>query len=111
VAPFVRPVTVAVVAGGEPVTVVTVCAVVPMYGVIVYFVIGLPPLAGALHVTVALPIPGEAVGAAGSPGAVGAEMVIAFDAVEGSPVPTALVAVTVKVYVEPVARPVIVALV
>jgi hypothetical protein len=33
--PFVNPVTVAVVAGGDPVTVVDGCAVVPMYGTIV----------------------------------------------------------------------------
>jgi hypothetical protein len=33
--PFVRPLTVAVVAGGLPVTVVGVCAVVPMNGVTV----------------------------------------------------------------------------
>jgi hypothetical protein len=33
--PFVSPVTVAVVAGGDPVTVVGVCAVDPMYGVTV----------------------------------------------------------------------------
>ena len=76
-----------------------------------YFVIALPPLAGALHVTLALPIPGEAVGAAGAPGAVGVETMTGFDAADGGPVPTAFVAVTAKVYVAPFERPVIVALV
>jgi hypothetical protein len=33
--PFVKPVTVADVAGGEPVTVVVVCATDPLYGVTV----------------------------------------------------------------------------
>ena len=46
--PAVSPVTVLLVAGGVPVTVVAVCAVEPMYGVILYDVAG-PPLAGAVH--------------------------------------------------------------
>ena len=40
------------VAGGEPVTVVGVCAVEPMYGVILYEV-GCPPLDGAVQETFA----------------------------------------------------------
>ena len=52
VVPLVSPVTVFVVAGGEPVTVVGVCAVVPTYGVIRYEVTG-PPPEGAVHVTFA----------------------------------------------------------
>jgi hypothetical protein len=35
VVPFWRPMTVALVAGGEPVIVVAGCAIVPMYGVTV----------------------------------------------------------------------------
>ena len=38
------------VAGGVPVIVVAVCAVEPMYGVILYEVTG-PPVAGAVHET------------------------------------------------------------
>ena len=51
--PLVRPVTVAVVAGGLPATWVGVCATPARYGVTVYMVIGLPPLAGAVQLTVA----------------------------------------------------------
>ena len=55
--PGVSPVIVVLVAGGEPVTVVGVCAVEPMYGVISYDVRG-PPLAGAVQMTVAEAWPG-----------------------------------------------------
>ena len=50
--PDVSPVTVAVVGGGEPVIVFGVCAVDPMYGVILYEV-GCPPLDGAVQETLA----------------------------------------------------------
>jgi hypothetical protein len=58
--PFVKPVTVAPVAGGDPDTVVGVCAVDPMYGVTVY-VLGKPPVEGADHDTDALAVPAVAV--------------------------------------------------
>ena len=66
------PVTVVEVAGGLPVIVVGVWATRPMYGVIVYEVIVLPPLAGAVHDTLAVPFPAAAVTPVGAPGAVGA---------------------------------------
>jgi hypothetical protein len=47
------PDTVTDVAGGDPVTVVAVCAVVPMNGVTVYLVRVLPPLFGAVQETAA----------------------------------------------------------
>src|SRR6478736_2183017 len=56
----VRPVTVVLVAGGVPVTVLAVCAVPPMNGVTVYPVIWLPPLEGAVQDTVAEPSPAVA---------------------------------------------------
>jgi hypothetical protein len=66
--PFVSPETVALVAGGVPVTVVAVCAVVPMYGVTVYLVSALPPVDGAVQLTVAEARPAVAVTFAGAPG-------------------------------------------
>jgi len=86
---------VVLVAGGFPVIVVAVCAVVPMNGVIVYEVIALPLLAGAVHDTVAEVLPDVAVTPVGAPGAVAG--VTEFDAADALPVPTALVAVTVNV--------------
>ena len=83
------------VAGGFPVIVVAVCAVVPMNGVIVYEVIPLPLLAGAVHDTVAEVLPGVPVTPVGAPGTVAG--VTELDAVDAPLVPTALVAVTVKV--------------
>ena len=56
-----------------------------------------PPLAGAVHVTVASAFPAVATGLAGAKGAVGATGVTEFDAGEGSEVPIAFVAVTSKV--------------
>ena len=50
--PGVRPVTVVLVAGGEPVIVLGVWAAAPMYGVTLYDVTG-PPADGAAHETVA----------------------------------------------------------
>ena len=58
--PGVRLRTLAVVAGGEPVTVVVACAVEPMYGVTMYEVGG-PPDDGAVQVTVAAALPAVAV--------------------------------------------------
>ena len=96
--PFVSPLTVAVVAGGLPVTVVGVCAVVPMYGVTVYLVIPLPPvLVGAVQVTDADALPAGAVTPVGAPGGVGALGTTALDADESGPVPLALVAETLNV--------------
>ena len=68
--PLVSPPTVVLVAGGVPVTVVGVCAVVPMNGVTVYFVIGLPPSDGAVQDTTADAFPGVPVTLVGAPGAV-----------------------------------------
>ena len=57
----------------------------------------LPPLlAGEVNVTVACVLPAVAVPIVGAPGTVGVG-VTGFDANEAAPVPTALVAVTVKV--------------
>src|SRR5947209_20508256 len=64
-----------------------------------------PPLdAGAVNVTVACALPAIAVTPVGAPGTVIG--VTAFDGADGGPVPTALVAVTVKVYDVPLLRPV-----
>jgi hypothetical protein len=62
-------------------------------------VIGLPPsLAGAVQVTVACASPAVAVTAAGALGTVaGATGVTSFDGADAALVPTAFVAVTVKV--------------
>jgi hypothetical protein len=67
------PVTVAWVAGGLPDTVTGVCAVEPMYGVTVYPVIALPPLPGAVQLTVADALPAVADTPAGAPGTVAPE--------------------------------------
>src|SRR5664279_4008888 len=96
---------VAVVAGGDPVRVVGVCAVFPMDGVMVYEVIGLPPLPGAVQDTVAAALPAVAVTPVGAAGAVGAVGVTAFE-LEAGPVPTVLVAETVNVYAVPLVNPV-----
>ncbi len=53
---MVSPVTVVLVAGGEPLMVLGVCGVEPMKGVILYDV-GDPPVAGADHVTLADVLP------------------------------------------------------
>jgi hypothetical protein len=76
--PFVRPVIVAVVSGGLPVTTVGVCAVEPMYGVTVYFVIALPPSDGAVQLTAACPLPGDAATEPGTPGTLGAAVPVAL---------------------------------
>ena len=59
--------------------------------------IALPPVAGAVQVTVACPSPAVAVGAVGAAGAVAPAGVTALEAGEDGPVPTALVAVTLNV--------------
>ena len=59
------------VAGGVPASTVVVCGDPAMYGVTVYFVIGLPPLLdGAFQLTVADPFPGTADTSVGAPGGV-----------------------------------------
>jgi hypothetical protein len=96
--PFVRPVTLALVAGGEPVTVVGVWAVEPTYGVIVYPVIALPPLLlGAVQLTSAWLVAGLAVTFEGAVGGFVVNGVTALDGADAAPVPTALVALTVNV--------------
>jgi len=92
---LVSPVIVVLTAGGLPVIVVAVCAVVPMNGVMVYEEIALPLLAGAAHETVAVVLPAVAVTPVGAPGT--AAGVTEFDAADALLVPTALVAVTVNV--------------
>ena len=105
VVPFVSPVTVVEVAGGLPVTVTGVCAVVPTYGVTVYLVSVLPPLlVGAIQLTVAWPLPAVAVTPVGAPGRPFG--VTALDADESGPVPFAVVADTLNVYAVPFVRPV-----
>ena len=65
--------------------------------------IALPPLDGADQLTVADAFPATAVGATGAPGTVAG--VTGDEATEAAPVPTALVAATVKVYAVPLAKP------
>ncbi len=63
-----------------------------------------PPFdAGGVKVTDAWPLPPVAVPTVGAPGTVAT--VTEFDAADAGPVPTALVAVTVKVYAVPLVRP------
>jgi hypothetical protein len=60
-----------------------------------YLLIGLPPFeAGAVHASVTRPSPGVAVRPVGAPGTVAG---VALAGADAGPVPTALVAVTVKV--------------
>ncbi len=64
----------------------------------------LPPSeAGAVKATEADSLPGVAVPMVGAPGA--PTGVTEFEAAEAAPVPTPLVAVTVKVYAVPLVRP------
>ena len=108
---MVRPLTVALVSGGLPDTWVVVWATPARYGVTVYRVMGLPPLAGAVQLTVAEALPAVAVTPVGAAGAVGATGVTAPDGAEAGPLPTPLVAVTMKVYAVPLVRPVTLAVV
>ena len=88
--PFVKPVTVI----GED---VPVAVIPPGEAVTVYPVIADPPVfVGAVKLTVALPLLPLAEILVGAPGAIAAG-VTADDAVEAVPVPTELIAVTVKV--------------
>ena len=89
-----------------PVTCVGVWAVLPMYGVTVYRVIGLPPSVGALQVTTAVVLPGAADTLVGAVGAVAAAGTTGSDGAEAGPVPTALVADTRNVYAVPFVSPV-----
>jgi hypothetical protein len=68
-----------------------------MNGVTVYDVIGEPPLAGAVHEMVAWALPPMALTPVGAAGGVGRVGVTLFDGADAEPVPTLLVAVTVKV--------------
>ncbi len=64
----------------------------------------LPPFeTGGVNVTDADPFPAVAVPMVGAPGTVAG--VTELDAAEAAPVPTPLVAVTVKVYAVPLVRP------
>ena len=77
----------------------------PGSDVTVYSVMGLPPSeAGAIHETTARTSPGIADTSVGAPGTVG--VVTEFDPSERALVPMEFVAVTVKVYGVPLARPV-----
>ncbi len=81
-------------------------ATVPTNGVTTYPVIGLPPFAGAVQLTVADALPATAVGAAGAAGTVAAATgVTTFDAADDGPVPTAFVAATLNVYAVPFTKP------
>ena len=62
-------------------------------------------MAGAVHETVACALPATAVTPVGAAGTVGAMGVTAFDAALAAPVPTLLVAATLKVYAVPLVRP------
>jgi hypothetical protein len=96
VVPLVSPLTVVDVAGGVPVTVTGVCALEPMNGVTVYFVIALPPVFdGTVQLTVAEPLPAVAVTPVGGPGS--AFGVTALDGDDAGPVPVVFVADTVNV--------------
>jgi hypothetical protein len=100
VVPLTSPVT--VIGDAPPVAVNP-----PTFEVTVYEVIADPPLlAGAVNVTVAEPLPATAVTPVGDPGVVSG--VTELEAVEDALVPTAFVAVTVKVYAVPLVRPIIV---
>jgi len=88
VLPFVRFGTVAVVAGGVPLTVVGVCGVLPIQGVTVYDEIVLPFAAGAFHDTVACPFPATAVTPVGAFGTLaGADSKRTVPATDGTSFP------------------------
>ena len=61
----------------------------------VYNVIAMPPLVGAVKVTVACPFPATAVGFAGLPGT--DAVITAVEGTDAVPAPCAFVALTVKV--------------
>jgi hypothetical protein len=75
--------------------------------VTVYPVIALPPSdEGTVKLTVAWALPAAAITPVGAPGTVGAVGVTAVEAAEGTELPTAFVATTVKVYGVPFVKPV-----
>jgi hypothetical protein len=75
--------------------------------VTVYPVIALPPSdEGTVKLTVAWALPAAAITPVGAPGTVGAVGVTAVEAAEGTELPTAFVATTVKVYGVPFVNPV-----
>ena len=87
--PFAKPFTVTG-------TAVTAEPVIPLGAdVTVYNVMGLPPVEGAVKVTVACAFPATAVGFAGVPGVVTG--VTGAEASDAGPVPWTFVALTVKV--------------
>ena len=73
--------------------------------------IALPPFDGAVQLTVADAFPAPAVTPVGVPGAVAGAGVTEFEDAEEGPVPMALVAVTLNVYVVPFVSPLTVAVV
>ena len=94
----------------NPVTVIgldgPVATMLPGVEVTVYEVIGLPFDAGALKVTYICDVPAIAVTPVGVPGTPAG--VTLLEAVDSAPEPTALVALTVKVYGMPLVKPPIV---
>ena len=80
----------------------------PRVDVAVKLVIGLPPLlAGAVNVTLALPLPAVAVPIVGAPGTVAAALgVTLFEVPDAAPVPIAFIAFTLNVYAVPFVSPV-----
>jgi hypothetical protein len=101
VVPLVSPLTVHVVAP------VVVQVFPPGVAVTVYLVTGEPPLFGAVHTTLADPLPAVATTLDGGPGTV--EGVSALGAVVAGPAPLGFCAATVTVYVVPFTKPVMVA--
>ena len=80
-------------------------AMPPGEDVTAYDVIGEPPFeAGGVNATPAWVLPASAPVIVGAPGTLAG--ITLFEGADASPVPTALVAVTVKVYAVPLARPV-----
>ena len=94
--PFDSPDTVAVVTDVLN-TWVGVWATPLRYGVIVYWLIGLPLLIGAVQLTWACPEAGIADTPVGAPGGTGPVGVIVLDGAEAAPEPVGLEACTVKV--------------
>jgi hypothetical protein len=97
--PFARPATTIDVHGAVQLAVSALGDEVAVYDVIA----DPPSLTGAVNVTVAWTLPRVAVPMVGAPGVVAG--VTLLDAADGAPAPTALVAVTVKVYAVPFVRP------
>jgi hypothetical protein len=96
VVPFVSPEIKVLVSGGVPVTLVAVCAVLPMNGVTVYEVGG-PPVEGGVQLTAATALPALAETFVGAPGGGGSCGVTAVVGADAGPLPLAFAAVTVNV--------------